>query len=272
MERVVVENVHAMPKQGVSSTFKFGMGVGIIHGVAGALRLPMTLVTPNQWKTLPQPARPRQGSLPRPGDPQVAGAQPPSRPQEGRRPRRGPADRRLVLRPLPRPPHPRRFSHERHPARLATAGRDITRRTLHTGTDAVVTPVVARALRHLRRQRPRLASAASDPKRPLLRQRPLPGGSCRRPGSTALHAPPSSAATASMVQDWRHFQQIKNELAGPEREAVELYPAESRKIDTSNKWHLWVLPEGDQVDFGWAQARRPLQGNPDVPGLRQRPL
>ena len=56
VERIVVENVHAMPKQGVSSTFKFGMGVGIIHGVAGALRLPLTLVSPNQWKafhTLP---------------------------------------------------------------------------------------------------------------------------------------------------------------------------------------------------------------------------
>jgi crossover junction endodeoxyribonuclease RuvC len=51
VERVVIENVHAMPKQGVSSTFKFGMGVGIIHGVAGALRLPSTLVTPGQWKT-----------------------------------------------------------------------------------------------------------------------------------------------------------------------------------------------------------------------------
>jgi crossover junction endodeoxyribonuclease RuvC len=50
VEHVVVENVHAMPKQGLSSTFKFGMGVGIIHGVAGALRLPLTLVTPNQWK------------------------------------------------------------------------------------------------------------------------------------------------------------------------------------------------------------------------------
>ena len=47
---VVVENVHAMPLQGLSSTFKFGMGVGIIHGVAGALRLPLTLVAPTQWK------------------------------------------------------------------------------------------------------------------------------------------------------------------------------------------------------------------------------
>ena len=50
VERVVVENVHAMPKQGVASTFRFGKGVGIIHGVAGALRLPLTLVTPTQWK------------------------------------------------------------------------------------------------------------------------------------------------------------------------------------------------------------------------------
>lgn len=51
INHVVIENVHAMPKQGVSSTFKFGMGTGIIHGVAGALRLPVTLVTPNQWKS-----------------------------------------------------------------------------------------------------------------------------------------------------------------------------------------------------------------------------
>lgn len=50
VERLVVENVHAMPGQGVSSTFRFGQGVGIIHGVAGALRLPLTLVTPGQWK------------------------------------------------------------------------------------------------------------------------------------------------------------------------------------------------------------------------------
>ena len=51
VSHMVVENVHAMPRQGVSSTFKFGLGVGIIHGVAGALRLPLTLVAPTQWKT-----------------------------------------------------------------------------------------------------------------------------------------------------------------------------------------------------------------------------
>jgi hypothetical protein len=53
------------------------------------------------------------------------------------------------------------------------------------------------------------------------------------------------------LKDWRDFQQIKNELCGPEREAVEIYPAESRLVDTSNQYHLWVLPEGMSVPFGF---------------------
>ena len=38
-----------------------GWACGIIHGVAGALSLPLTLVTPTQWKSLPRRPR-RQGS------------------------------------------------------------------------------------------------------------------------------------------------------------------------------------------------------------------
>jgi hypothetical protein len=76
----------------------------------------------------------------------------------------------------------------------------------------------------------------------------------------------------SMFKDWRHFQQIKNEVAGPEREAVELYPAESRKVDTSNKWHLWVLPEGVRLPVGWQNRDVQYDENQHVPGLRQRPL
>jgi hypothetical protein len=37
------------------------------------------------------------------------------------------------------------------------------------------------------------------------------------------------------VHDWRDLQRIKNQLVGPECEAVELYPAESRKVDTANQ-------------------------------------
>ncbi len=40
--------------------------------------------------------------------------------------------------------------------------------------------------------------------------------------------------------DWREFQEIKNVLVGEENEAVELFPAESRLVDTSNTYHLWV--------------------------------
>jgi len=76
----------------------------------------------------------------------------------------------------------------------------------------------------------------------------------------------------SLVKDWRHLQQIKNELAGPEREAVELYPAESRKTDTSNKWHLWVLPIGVRFDFGFPQRDVSYKEIHDAPGLKQRPL
>lgn len=41
-------------------------------------------------------------------------------------------------------------------------------------------------------------------------------------------------------KDWRDFQLIKNYFVGTENEAVELFPAESRLVDTSNVYHLWV--------------------------------
>jgi hypothetical protein len=75
----------------------------------------------------------------------------------------------------------------------------------------------------------------------------------------------------SATRDWRHFQEIKNQLAGEECEAVELYPAESRKVDTSNKWHLWVLPRGVTFDFGWPQRDVRFDAS-DTPGLQQRAL
>ncbi len=45
-----VEQVHAMPKQGVSSTFNFGMNFGFIQGVLKAYGIPYELVTPQKWK------------------------------------------------------------------------------------------------------------------------------------------------------------------------------------------------------------------------------
>ena len=43
------------------------------------------------------------------------------------------------------------------------------------------------------------------------------------------------------IFDWRHRQLIKNQLAGEECEAFEVYPAESRLSDTSNKYHLFAF-------------------------------
>jgi len=50
IDEVVVEKVGAMPGQGVSSTFKFGRGVGILEGVAAALGKRLTYVAPTVWK------------------------------------------------------------------------------------------------------------------------------------------------------------------------------------------------------------------------------
>ena len=47
---VRVERVSAMPGQGVSSMFNFGMGFGVIQGVVAALGMPVELVTPQSWK------------------------------------------------------------------------------------------------------------------------------------------------------------------------------------------------------------------------------
>lgn len=45
-----VEHVHAMPKQGVTSTFNFGMGFGRILGILEAFNRDYILVKPQTWK------------------------------------------------------------------------------------------------------------------------------------------------------------------------------------------------------------------------------
>lgn len=47
---VILEKVHSMPKQGVSSTFKFGESYGRIKGILEGLGIPYQLVTPQAWK------------------------------------------------------------------------------------------------------------------------------------------------------------------------------------------------------------------------------
>ena len=47
---VVVEQVNAMPGQGVTSMFNFGQTFGAIKGICAALNLPIFFVRPAKWK------------------------------------------------------------------------------------------------------------------------------------------------------------------------------------------------------------------------------
>ena len=47
---VVVEQVSAMPGQGVTSMFNFGQSFGIIKGICSAMELPIFYVRPAKWK------------------------------------------------------------------------------------------------------------------------------------------------------------------------------------------------------------------------------
>ena len=49
--KCLVEKVHAMPKQGVSSTFNFGRNFGFLVGCLTSLQIPFDFVTPNKWQT-----------------------------------------------------------------------------------------------------------------------------------------------------------------------------------------------------------------------------
>jgi len=73
-----------------------------------------------------------------------------------------------------------------------------------------------------------------------------------------------------ILRDWRHFQRIKNEVVGEQHEACEIYPAESRLVDTANKFHLWVHADPTfSFPFGW-QEREVSYESGDTHGTRQR--
>lgn len=50
ISKCVIEDVHAMPKQGVTSSFNFGKTFGTILGAVAANQIPMVLVPPQIWK------------------------------------------------------------------------------------------------------------------------------------------------------------------------------------------------------------------------------
>ncbi len=79
------------------------------------------------------------------------------------------------------------------------------------------------------------------------------------------------------ARDWRHLQRIKNELVGPECEGVEVYPAESRLVDTSNQYHLWVFADPEfRIPWGFGErlvmTPEDVAASPIDSGAVQRPF
>jgi hypothetical protein len=62
------------------------------------------------------------------------------------------------------------------------------------------------------------------------------------------------------IMDWRDLQDIKNKLVGVETEAIQLFPAESRCVDSANQYHLFAfMKEGKhtrqpKIPIGWTTA------------------
>lgn len=75
------------------------------------------------------------------------------------------------------------------------------------------------------------------------------------------------------IMDWRDLQAIKSQLCGDEAEAMQLFPAESRVVDTSNQYHLFVWMKGHgsklpRIPVGWQES---LKTDTPGHGARQRP-
>ena len=71
-------------------------------------------------------------------------------------------------------------------------------------------------------------------------------------------------------RDFRHFQSIKNQLAGEDWEAIEIYPREDRLMDPSNLFMLWcfkvvikVGPKPPSVVLTAREAQAPQRAFPD---------
>lgn len=50
VQHAYIEQVHAMPGQGVTSMFTFGHSAGVVEGVITGMGIPVSLITPQAWK------------------------------------------------------------------------------------------------------------------------------------------------------------------------------------------------------------------------------
>ena len=75
------------------------------------------------------------------------------------------------------------------------------------------------------------------------------------------------------ARDWRDLQAMKNQLVGPECEGIELYPAESRVVDTANQSHVWVFNDPSfRIPIGWTRGVKMDAAESAMGGAMQRPF
>ncbi len=74
----------------------------------------------------------------------------------------------------------------------------------------------------------------------------------------------------SVIDDWRDLQRIKNIFAGPDVDAVQVFPRESRLVDTSNQYHLWCFMDGAPLPYGYEERNVVDVNDSTFTGIRQR--
>lgn len=55
---------------------------------------------------------------------------------------------------------------------------------------------------------------------------------------------------------WEEMQCIKHSLGYGPRQAVEIFPRDEDVVNVANMRHLWILPEGEILPFGWIKDSR----------------
>lgn len=55
--------------------------------------------------------------------------------------------------------------------------------------------------------------------------------------------------TRTPCRNWEDFQRIKNQLVGPERWGIEIYPTDEMLVNDCHQYHIFVLPEGITQPF-----------------------
>ena len=57
---------------------------------------------------------------------------------------------------------------------------------------------------------------------------------------------------------WATKQEIKDELFGRDRTAIEVFPSKKNLIDVCDIYHLWILPKDFKIPFGIHPLRDPM--------------